>query len=221
MPRKVRVPVPKDKSRETQQRSRARHREYVADLEKRIRAFEREGIQATVEVQHAARMMAIKNERLLALLALHGVQQEEIDTFLADDAESGDANKVPSQSSTSDATAPGPESAHCLAHIRRLQSNTRNDTLSQGNPSGHSLPASHRLVCKPISGQAQDTTIRHEMSSRNATNETTSCEAAATIIASLRGHGDIDEARQTLGCGDKSSCSVKNMDLFQLMNEVP
>ena len=44
--------------------------------------MERRGVQATKEVQEAARAVAAKNEKLLALLALHGVSDDEINAFL-------------------------------------------------------------------------------------------------------------------------------------------
>ena len=40
-------------------------------------------MQATIKVQEAARAVAVKNEKLLALLALHGVSHDEISAFLS------------------------------------------------------------------------------------------------------------------------------------------
>ncbi|RYP54024.1 hypothetical protein DL770_010972 [Monosporascus sp. CRB-9-2] len=51
--------------------------------------------------------------------------------------------------------------------------------------------------------------------------QVTSCDAAATIIADLQGHGDAAQARRLLDCGDSSNCHVKNTRLFQLMVETP
>ncbi|ORY54702.1 uncharacterized protein BCR38DRAFT_491394 [Pseudomassariella vexata] len=81
--RPVRIPESRDENRLSQQRSRERRKQYVADLEKRVSEYERLGVQATLEMQRAARAVHIKNGKLLALLALHGVKQDEIDAFLA------------------------------------------------------------------------------------------------------------------------------------------
>ena len=48
----------------------------------------------------------------------------------------------------------------------------------------------------------------------------TSCEEAASIIASLRGHHNDapDEVWSELGCGSRQSCRVKNLSVFELMD---
>jgi len=46
-----------------------------------------------------------------------------------------------------------------------------------------------------------------------------SCEAAATIIVEMRGDGDIDSARASLGCRGPEECSVKNSTVMQIMDE--
>lgn len=46
-----------------------------------------------------------------------------------------------------------------------------------------------------------------------------SCEAAATIIAQMRGDGDNTTARIALGCGPGQECSIKNSFLMQVLDE--
>jgi hypothetical protein len=46
-----------------------------------------------------------------------------------------------------------------------------------------------------------------------------SCEAAATIIVEMRGDGDMDSARASLGCFGREECSVKNSTVLQIMDE--
>ncbi|KAK6859447.1 hypothetical protein PG995_003083 [Apiospora arundinis] len=82
MPRKVRVPADREANRQSQQQVRQRQREYLASLEKRVAEYERQGVHATIEVQQAARAVAATNQKLLALLKIHGVQDAEIDAFL-------------------------------------------------------------------------------------------------------------------------------------------
>ncbi|KAI1175387.1 hypothetical protein F4777DRAFT_550535 [Nemania sp. FL0916] len=82
MPRKVRVPADPAENRESQQRSRARRKEYVASLEARVRDFASRAAQATLEMQRAAREVAWTNERLVELLATKGVSKGEVDEFL-------------------------------------------------------------------------------------------------------------------------------------------
>ncbi|ETI25431.1 hypothetical protein G647_02204 [Cladophialophora carrionii CBS 160.54] len=51
--------------------------------------------------------------------------------------------------------------------------------------------------------------------------EETSCEEAARIIASLRGHVTPDEVWNELGCGTTQACRVKNLAVFELMDKEP
>jgi hypothetical protein len=44
-----------------------------------------------------------------------------------------------------------------------------------------------------------------------------SCENAASIISSMRGNGDREQARSQLGCKSREYCNVKNMKVLQLM----
>ena len=46
-------------------------------------------------------------------------------------------------------------------------------------------------------------------------DDSTSCEIAAGIIASIRGHNNEKEARAELGCSLKNHCRVKNTLIFR------
>ncbi|KAM3420486.1 hypothetical protein BST61_g3755 [Cercospora zeina] len=59
--------------RSNQRRSRARRKEYVQELEERVRRCERQGVQATAEVQAAARKIAAENAYLRQLLQKNGI----------------------------------------------------------------------------------------------------------------------------------------------------
>ena len=50
--------------RDNQRRARARQREYIQDLEQKIQQYERKGVEATMEVQAAARGVVEENGRL-------------------------------------------------------------------------------------------------------------------------------------------------------------
>jgi hypothetical protein len=68
--------------RDNQRRSRARHREYVDALRARLLRHEREGAQASAEVQRAARAVARENALLRALLDAKGVAAGEVEGWL-------------------------------------------------------------------------------------------------------------------------------------------
>ncbi|OTA94484.1 hypothetical protein M434DRAFT_266211 [Hypoxylon sp. CO27-5] len=68
--------------RDNQRRSRARHKEYVADLEMRLKRFERQGVEATWAIQQVARRVADDNIKMRALLNRMGFDNERITSFL-------------------------------------------------------------------------------------------------------------------------------------------
>jgi hypothetical protein len=43
---------------------------------------------------------------------------------------------------------------------------------------------------------------------------------AATILAQIRGHSDVSNARASLGCATNDNCMVRNTDLLNLMDEM-
>ncbi|KAK9414316.1 hypothetical protein SUNI508_02415 [Seiridium unicorne] len=241
MPRKVRIPLSRDESRQAQQRSRARHRDYVASLERRVAEFEQQGVQATVDMQRAARVVAVKNEKLLALLALHGVHQPEIDAFLAmpdviGATSAGGAQTQPLLSPPSTMTAPAASrplpivaeptsrgtSEETMVPDRPMEgSRSICNNASDCRPANLGLYQTKQSVCNPLLKQSAAGASAEQSHNSRSSGEVTSCETAASIIVNLRGNGDVAEARQVLGCTDNAACSVKNTHLFQLMNELP
>ncbi|SPO00091.1 uncharacterized protein DNG_02943 [Cephalotrichum gorgonifer] len=78
--------------RDNQRRSRARRKEYVQDLEARLRKVEVQGVEAAAEIQLAARRVAEENRRLRALLNRHGVGNAAMEGYLAASS-GGDRNR--------------------------------------------------------------------------------------------------------------------------------
>jgi hypothetical protein len=68
--------------RDNQRRSRARRKEYLQELEARLRQCELQGIEASSEIQMAARRVADENKKLRGLLAQHGVGDDTIETYI-------------------------------------------------------------------------------------------------------------------------------------------
>lgn len=68
--------------RENQRRSRQRKKEYLVSLEARFRECQRTGIEASIEIQNAAKRVVRENGRLRELLRRKGVSEAEIDAFV-------------------------------------------------------------------------------------------------------------------------------------------
>ncbi|RYP24410.1 hypothetical protein DL767_008618 [Monosporascus sp. MG133] len=66
---------------ENKRRYRARRKEYVSDLERKLAEAREQGIKATTEVQLAARKVVAENGRLRELLRLAGFGDEDIDVW--------------------------------------------------------------------------------------------------------------------------------------------
>ncbi|PKS09247.1 hypothetical protein jhhlp_003861 [Lomentospora prolificans] len=71
-----------ERIRNNQRRSRARKKEYVQELEGRLRKVELQGVNAASEIQVAARRVASENKKLRALLHQNGVTEDAIETYL-------------------------------------------------------------------------------------------------------------------------------------------
>jgi hypothetical protein len=68
--------------RDNQRRSRARRKEYLQELEARLRQCELQGIEASAEIQLAARRVADENKKLRMLLNQNGVGDDNIEAYL-------------------------------------------------------------------------------------------------------------------------------------------
>ncbi|KAF2690475.1 hypothetical protein K458DRAFT_399780 [Lentithecium fluviatile CBS 122367] len=64
--------------RDNQRRSRARRKEYLHELETKLRSYEQMGIEASTEIQSAARRVLDENRKLRTLLHERGVSDTEI-----------------------------------------------------------------------------------------------------------------------------------------------
>jgi len=81
--------------RDNQRRSRARKKEYVAALEIKYQECQRMGVEASIEIQNAARAVVKENSRLKELLKKVGLVDEEIDKWLLEGGlESGAVERV-------------------------------------------------------------------------------------------------------------------------------
>ena len=68
--------------RDNQRRSRARRKEYLQELETKFRNCEQLGVEASAEIQAAARRVLEENKKLRALLLSKGVSEAEVDGYI-------------------------------------------------------------------------------------------------------------------------------------------
>ncbi|CVK87086.1 uncharacterized protein FPRN_05452 [Fusarium proliferatum] len=83
MPRKNKTAATVAENREAQRRSRARRHELIADLQSRLKEYERTGVAASIEMQRVAQAVNVENQRLKNLLGSYGVSEDEIEQYLS------------------------------------------------------------------------------------------------------------------------------------------
>ncbi|TLD33548.1 hypothetical protein PspLS_01075 [Pyricularia sp. CBS 133598] len=197
----------KDKAsrvRDSQRASRARKRELVESLRARIAEFERRGVQATLQMQQAARAVAEENMQLRNLLALHGVGQAEIDAFL----QRGEVTQA-GEFATTHSRAAEPQLAglpHPIAHSQNLAGDQAVvDASVVGEPTQAAGPVSSDadFAARPLLRSILETP----------------CDNATAILVQVRGHESEVSIRKALGCIGPGSCVVRNTKLLQLMEE--
>lgn len=226
--------------RDNQRRSRARRKEYIHDLEQRLRRFESLGVEATLEVQAAGRKVAAENALLRSLLRQHGVSEEQIQDYL----ESHTANDSPFNPPLTKvprlviSPLPGTQSdqlgrhsvlrpSSCLPQmdnslretsIRRIGSLVSDSVANRdGNvPHEHTSNAEQPTTDGFVSPGAFKL---QQPRGRQYTGHSTPCETAARIITTMRGCQDTHDVRAELGCHSQSNCMVRNMDIFEILDK--
>ncbi|KAL8716848.1 MAG: hypothetical protein Q9225_005851 [Loekoesia sp. 1 TL-2023] len=243
-------PTALNRIRDNQRRSRARRKDYMEELEKRVQTFERLGVQAGVELQTAARKVARENYLLRTLLGHHGVTSTEIETYLrgTDDDPRAVSSASPSQAGTTSTlhqhllsgTAghfPALErkalvEAQLEHRHRPTPTVAASDSSNTPPPPAMLNPIPQSSRCKvshpstfsqsPLPSSSFERGGKYDGSGRKAQvgkmDDATSCETAAWIIASLRGHDNAEEVRAELGCSSNEDCTVENMKIFNAMD---
>lgn len=204
--------------RDNQRRSRARHKEYVEDIKRKLLDLEERGVQASVAVQQAARKVAEENDLLRELLARKGVYQQEVDEFLrisrkinVGDAVYNVKCQLPARLVTWN-SAPGtgpPRPCNRTDDTSSPPSDLPNQSLGTNNDQ-------RGLLLRGTADSGVDCATPRFVPEHTGLD--TSCEEAATVLAFMRGHGDSERALNELGCEALSSCRIQNTNLLDVMD---
>lgn len=223
--------------RDNQRRSRARRKELLEDMQRRLSEYERLGVQATLEMQQAARAVAKENERLRLLLSRVGVSDAAVEEFVR---VGGPVDDKPAQRRRTSKKTAGSKELPELQQTRhqntsRVSSvtallneeqpatpacNSRREPRFSASPSNDErLPAmpdkddTETSSAVPLMSHPVDAQLGHDSGME------TPCDVAATILASAQGHEDTSRARVVLGCKGPNACVVKNLRIFDLLDE--
>ncbi|EWC44391.1 hypothetical protein DRE_01217 [Drechslerella stenobrocha 248] len=220
--------------RNNQRRSRANRKAYVASLERKLEEYSARGIQATVEMQSAARAVATENQRLRALLCKIGVSPDEVTAYL----QSFRAPDGPSPATTSEELAadriqkPSTRQGHdddpsgkVTAPEERVRSPAPVDARNIHGPRRteyHPIDTDTDCGLQDSPPRAGGTSRLCSSGSSGSSTLETPCETAASIILRMRGQDDESAVYSRFGCenGFPQGCRIRNTDLFQIMDEV-
>jgi hypothetical protein len=216
--------------RDNQRRSRAQRKEFVDSLQQRVLDYERRGVAATVEVQRAARAVALENAALHRLLARYGVGREEVEREVraVNDERGFEGTRTERLEDALRPRFPQPESnplptpppaietRRCTA-CQHIQNHSQ--TLDVVEPPTV-FPASREVVDEAVVVSPSPSSFVRTVSEESDAAET-SCVDAARIIAQMRGDGDDFFARTTLlGCEGEEECRVRHLEVFRVLDEV-
>ena len=105
--------------RDNQRRSRSRRKQYLEELEARLRRCGAQGIEVFPEILHAARKAADENKKLRALLSEHGVRYGSIEAYLHSDILGGPIEHSRGFLQDADALQPIPTTHHITSSPRQ------------------------------------------------------------------------------------------------------
>lgn len=228
--------------RENQRRSRTRRKEYVQRLEQRLWSFERLGVAATQEVQKAGRKVARENELLRSLLLLHGVTEKSVEEYLESRGQptTSTLSQCMSLASLASAklhppTTPNQRTSSChnssttSSHWQSDNPPHQPRAIGSSNPPPKSDAKTNMdiLPCQefntnratkhnPVTAESNSET--HEVASIQDTGQSMSCVTAARIIENMQNHSECRDVRSELGCSSESTCMVKNMSIFDILD---
>lgn len=207
--------------RENQRRSRARRKEYLQELEQKLRKCEQAGVNASVDIQLAARGVAEENKRLREE---NGMVREEGKRLKEENERMRailDGNQHASvQVSAGGGYGPGAASQRkeeagpqALSQLQDSMDRQMEEvtTTTHGEKCFSHLTSMHPGSSPEVSYVSQN----DEMV---LGDDTSSCEYAAHIITSMRADVSTDDIRADLGCGgdvrEWRKCKVDNSKLF-------
>ena len=232
--------------RNNQRRSRARRKEYIQELEDKIRMYEQQGVQVAKEIQEAARAVVEENKMLKAELESLRNQQgisTELDTsrnlpFSAlrsgehENFNSSQLGQYLRNTAPAIEESPRDESRGALA-VDGNSSTIGNDDIAVNEQPhlGKNIVnlavsdgefANHQQELQPISpNQVTDSTEVCSAMSEGLSedNDRSSCAFAVEVLTNMRAGVAVEDVRADLGCtSDFDKCSVKHSTLFSAVD---
>jgi hypothetical protein len=217
--------------RENQRRSRARRKEYVEGMQRKLQDFESKGVSATLEMQQAARDVAIENSRLKLLLAHNGITVEAVENFLqsfkgqdASEAEQyaakiATAESIAALGRASTVATLFPEHAH-VDKLAVLASASMQQSVSSGHDSDTTITSDDSTTgpsTGPVTPNSSNMNAPSPSEADFEAPQTMSCDAAAHIIAQMQGCGLREPSKGNLENNSQSDYLIQNSAFLKIL----
>lgn len=218
----------------------------MEDLQRKIRAHETQGVQATLDMQRAARSVALENARLRSLLASKGVSEDEVEKYLASPVEGQSRREertervccpermpggsevvardtTPNSPASTSSTATDAGAFMCLKRLVNEDGphpfGSLETQLETSPNRTLSIDSRARLETPDSAASTPDTeqTTLPSLRMMSLSPHDMSCSAAAEIIAGSHGHDDDSMARTALGCTGVSHCVIRNTQVLEVL----
>ncbi|KAK6436984.1 hypothetical protein LTR95_006822 [Oleoguttula sp. CCFEE 5521] len=232
----------RERNRENQRRLRERRKGYTQELEGRLQALEKKGIQATEVVQQAARTVVEENRALRQLLASKGISNAEVDEWVRGGSSSAVSNGEQIYEKIAISRYdPAVQAQSTPAPVPQIQ-DTRQSTRYSHSPHDSAISTQSATYSNPniqpdldahvyvpptpteypdpmaeryrSGGCGTSSGAGEETRKRNC--DEMDCEEAARIITTLRGEEDPEAVWPSLGCSSAKRTTVKNSVLMSL-----
>lgn len=210
--------------RENQRRSRARRKEYIQELEQKLRKCEQAGVKASVDIQLAARGVALENTRLRdenERLRVEGEKLREENERLRAGLVDGKEQQAHDGATIGDLDTAGGSTLTVENVELRGPSQVQDSTDQRQVQEPTTMTKSNEIYAKDIQmppGSLSKVSCVNRSNEMVLGDDTSSCEYAAHIITSMRADISTDDVRADLGCGgdvrEWRKCKVDNSKLF-------
>lgn len=195
--------------RENQRRSRARKKEYVNEIESKVRKCEDQGVEASLDLQAAARRVLEENLKLRALLRLHGVPDEVIEEYLRNDNDSPDRGKEIAQGEAGHDLTAALQKRMCRTNSAAYQTGVKETGLSR-----RICDKKSQILVNPAAAPPETESM--EQTKAPTLSPDIDCNHAVEMISIMAG-GDPAVVREELGCFPGSDCAVGQEVMFDIM----
>jgi hypothetical protein len=203
----------------------------------------RKGVEASAEIQGAARSVSEENKRLREILKQKGVEEEELNAFLAgndhDIYHSGgpmldillrtrkvcDGSLGPSNSNENTIPKKSEDGATQFHQPDSSQRSKSMQSLGVSHTPSYATSSSHLAVPRSqSSGQEFSMTqsfddLDYELDGYEDEVTGMTCADAANIVAAMDPSLHRDKVATDLGCTPGSSCKVDNSTIFEIMDK--